>query len=285
MILSSGCSFIWGDELADKQHSGPGGFSNATWPALLAKSIGADYYCVAQPGGSNDAIARNVIAFCETVAKPDLVIVQWTFPWRFGFKFGYPVGSRGDQWYTVDLWTVSDEHKPVDKIIDENDQLFKYSEKIRKLATTVGVGEFADIFFKHIAFTEYWPIYTSLREVVNLQNYLKVNDIPYLFSCADTSLFNNATVQENDVYVNSLLSQLNFDEWLLFPAGTKGHETKTDRGFYQWADENKYPKGPGTHPLETAHQDAASLFKEKFNEMVKKHLEQNSSGDQVSQKD
>jgi hypothetical protein len=41
--------------------------------------------------------------------------------------------------------------------------------------------------------------------------------------------------------------------------------------------------GPDGHPLETAHQDAALLIKDKFNEMVKKHLEQNGSGNQISQ--
>ena len=38
--------------------------------------------------------------------------------------------------------------------------------------------------------------------------------------------------------------------------------------------ENKYPVGT-THPLEEAHQEAAKLIKEKFNELVTKPLEQN----------
>lgn len=272
LILSSGCSFIWGDELADKKHSGAGGFSVSTWPALLSQEIGADYYCVAQPGGGNDDIARNIIAYCEQVKKPDLVMVQWTFPWRFGFKFGYPVGKNGNQWYTVDLWSVSDENKPVDKLIDETDQLFAYSEKMRRLATTVGVSEFADVFFKHVAYTEYWPIYASLKEITGLQNYLTARNIPYLFSCADAALLDNATVESGDVYVNSLISQLDLSRWAFFTPGTRSHDTQTRRGFYQWAEENKYPKGPGGHPLENAHIDAAQLIKEQFDEMVKKFM-------------
>ena len=44
------------------------------------------------------------------------------------------------------------------------------------------------------------------------------------------------------------------------------------KGFYQWAVDNKYPIGD-THPLEDAHRDAALLMKDKFYEMVTKHLE------------
>jgi hypothetical protein len=40
--------------------------------------------------------------------------------------------------------------------------------------------------------------------------------------------------------------------------------------------------GPGGHPLEEAHRAAADLIKDKFNEVVKKHLEQNGSGNQIS---
>jgi hypothetical protein len=47
--------------------------------------------------------------------------------------------------------------------------------------------------------------------------------------------------------------------------------------------ENKYPVGPDGHPLDQAHQDAALLIKDKYNELVKKHLEQNDSGNQISQ--
>jgi hypothetical protein len=68
--------------------------------------------------------------------------------------------------------------------------------------------------------------------------------------------------------IELLSPETNWDHWYLFPAGTKSHETQQSRGFYQWAVENKYNIGIDGHPLEQAHQDAAQLIKEKFNELV-----------------
>jgi hypothetical protein len=45
-----------------------------------------------------------------------------------------------------------------------------------------------------------------------------------------------------------------------------------DKGFYRWAKDNKYRMGT-THPLEEAHAAAAQLMKDRYNELVKKHLE------------
>lgn len=103
----------------------------------------------------------------------------------------------------------------------------------------------------------------SDRIIQGLQEYLEQHKFQYLFTCAD-----NCVVTGN----------LDYSNWFLFPAGTKHHETQEPRGFYQWAVENKYPVGLQHHPLEQAHEDAAKLIKEKINEMVEKHLEQNRSG-------
>jgi hypothetical protein len=69
-----------------------------------------------------------------------------------------------------------------------------------------------------------------------------------------------------------LYNQINFDNWYFFPAGIGQNQTKTPRGFYQWAVESKYSMGTEGHPLESAHHDAAILIKEKFNELVKKSI-------------
>lgn len=99
----------------------------------------------------------------------------------------------------------------------------------------------------------------SDRWIINLQNHLKDLNIPYLFTCADNCVVTN----------NSLID---YSNWYMFPAGTnKDYETVTPRGFYQWAVENKYNVGPDSHPLESAHEDAATLIKGKFDELVKKN--------------
>jgi hypothetical protein len=115
-------------------------------------------------------------------------------------------------------------------------------------------------------------VYSSLKEIVYLQNYLTNVQVPYLFTCVDNKILYNFTVSNPDENIKSLLSQIDDKNWFWFPPGTKSNETTDPRGFYQWALENKYPIG-ATHPLEQAHVAAAELIQEKFNDMVKKHLE------------
>jgi hypothetical protein len=156
----------------------------------------------------------------------------------------------------------------------ENETILQHQIENIKRAQTTGVADFAKTFYQHVGSSEYWEIYSSLKEIVYLQNYLKANNIPYLFTCADNSILYNYTVGNSDSTIAGLVGQIrrDSDNWFWFPAGTKADETCDPRGFYQWALENKYPIGT-THPLEAAHRDAANLMKDKFNELVKKHIQ------------
>lgn len=108
-----------------------------------------------------------------------------------------------------------------------------------------------------------WPSrdYTidSDFHIQNLEEHLQYWNIPYIFTCAD-----NCIITDNLDYTN----------WFMFPPGVGPHQTEEPRGFYQWAVENKYECGLQQHPLEHAHQDAAKLMQRRFNELVKKSLEQ-----------
>jgi hypothetical protein len=107
-----------------------------------------------------------------------------------------------------------------------------------------------------------WPTRDNVTDsddtIIGLQHYLELLQIPYLFTCVD-----NCIVTDNP--------KINWNNWYLFPPGSNPSETAAPRGFYQWAVENKYNIGSDGHPLEDAHQDAAILIKEKFNELVKKY--------------
>jgi hypothetical protein len=121
-----------------------------------------------------------------------------------------------------------------------------------------------------------WPsrdkLYTSKRVIEAFQHYCEYHGLPYLFTCAD-----NCLLEVLDT------SKLNMDNWYMFPPAKEDWNTMSPRGFYQWAVENKYTVGPDNHPLEQAHQDAAQLIKDKFNEMVEKHLQQNHARNSISQ--
>ena len=267
IILGGGDSFIWGSELSDCLHHGPNGYSRSTWISKLAKQQNIEYACVAKAGAGNTVITRNVVNFCET--NTDVFpIVQWTWPFRFDFTVA------NNQWETIGPWQADEEHRPGNELT-EDDVLFNYAEQNKQTAKHSGINELANIFFKHVGAEEYWPVYSTLKEIVFLQNYLKNKGIPYMFSCVDASsiLYNYTVEKLKDPYITDLINQIDLTNWAFFKPGTNWGDTKTSRGFYQWAVENKYAIAPGGHPLEQAHLDASNIMQEKFDELVKKHIQ------------
>jgi hypothetical protein len=109
-----------------------------------------------------------------------------------------------------------------------------------------------------------WPgrdhALSSDQHIESLQYHLEYYHIPFMFTCADNCV---------------ITGDLDYTNWFMFPSGQGAAQTESPRGFYQWAVENKYECGRENHPLDQAHQDAANLMKEKFNELVKNSLEQN----------
>ena len=258
IILAGGDSFVYGSELADCNRT----YSKNTFPALLAGSN--PYDCVAWPGYANDSIARTVINYCENNKQEDIfVIVSWTFPGRYEFRFNYDTGQRTGNWYAITPWTALDDNRGFLKDFKNTDEnILNHHIDHRETAKKTGTYDFAKTFYKHVGGSEYWEIYSSLKEIVYLQNYLKVNNIGYLFTCASTDLFLNYTLESKEEFCTNLHKQIDFDNWYIF-------SNTTPLGFYQWADFNKYRIGT-THPLEEAHRDAAQLMKDKFDELVKK---------------
>jgi hypothetical protein len=243
ILVAGGDSFIFGNELTDWQlnKSTPSKF---TFPALIADYLRLDYSCCAIPGNANDAIARMTIDRCEMLlneGKQVAVIVAWTFPERFEFPFEFEINSPISPWSSI---TVND------------------------LINKPETRSFAREFYKNIN-SGWFAEYNTVKNIIMLEQYLKSKNINYVFTVADNILLKN----RNDQALKPYWDLIDFDSWFLFPAATEPHNTVTPRGFYQWAQENKYPVGPDQHPLEQAHQIAATLIQEKFNEMVKKSVQ------------
>lgn len=257
MIIAAGDSFVYGSELESQEHT-------------FAHLLGATEN-IAWPGAGNDSIARRTIERCESRPVQG-VLVSWTFPGRYEFRFAYDTQQRTGNWYTMTAWTTESAENIKKEFVTDNEEILKHHVETANRARKTGVAEFADIFYRHVGSTEYWEIYSSLKEIVYLQNYLRLKQIPYMFTCADNSLIFNHTISTGDTVINSLIKQINWTNWFWFPKGSSYSETPEPRGFYQWAIENKYPVGT-THPLEAAHSAAAELMKETFNELVTKYLE------------
>jgi hypothetical protein len=257
MIIAAGDSFVYGSELQSPANA---------FTALL----GADE-CIAWPGYSNDAIARTTVERCEQ-GDVDGVVVSWTFPSRYEFRFSYDTKQKKSPWYSINPWTINSANDIEAEFVTKNANILESHKRTIERAQRTGVADFAREFYKHIGGSEYWEIYSSLKEITYLQNYLTLKQIPFLFTCADNSIFRNYTIDTADSTIASLLNQIDHSRWFWFPAGTGSNQTETPRGFYQWAVENKYPIGT-THPLEQAHKDASVLMQGKFNELVTKHIQ------------
>lgn len=254
MIIAAGDSFVYGSELQSPDN---------TFTSLLGATES-----VAWPGYGNDAIARTAIERCEQGGVTG-AIVSWTFPGRYEFRFAYDTRQKKSPWYAINVWTIKSDIESIkEEFVTKDPGILVAQQKTIERARDTGVAEFASTFYKHVGGSEYWEIYSSLKEIVYLQNYLTVKGIPYMFTCADNSIFNNYTVDHADTVIKSLLNQIDYLQWFWFPAGKGADQTESPRGFYQWAVESGYPIGT-THPLESAHQDAAVLMQERFNSTFK----------------
>jgi hypothetical protein len=282
ILVAGGDSFVFGSELKD-QINGP---SQSVYAALLAKKHQIEYHCAAWSGNANNAISRMTIAACEKLKEENKkigAIVTWTFANRYEFRFNYDTRQKISPWYSINAWTVVDNLDDIkQEFKSNNNEILRAQQKNILTSRQTGIADFAKTFFKHVGDNEYYELYSSLKEILFLQNYFKTNQIPFLFLAADNYFYQHPNYhRRKDEFIDSLYKQIDWNCWFFFPPGTGPAQTVEPRGFYQWAVENKYPVGT-THPLEEAHQAAAELIKEKFDELVKKPMEQDSIRNKIS---
>lgn len=250
-LIAGGDSFTYGSELKDcvlisKDNPPREVFSHMTYSALIAKELQFEYICAAHPGYSNSAIRRSTMDVCELYNDIDLVMVMWSFPNRYEFKFDHG-------WEQLTLWSIEDsvEDRIRREFHNENPIVFDAHLKKLQRERDLGITKFAKTFYQYIGYTEFWESYSSLTEIILLANYLRLRDIPYLFTGVDSCLFDNVKKHLEDPSMRTLFNQLD-NNWFWFPK---------NRGFYTWAKEERFPFAT-THPKEEAHQEAAQLIYE-----------------------
>jgi hypothetical protein len=204
MLVAAGDSIIFGSEMPD-EYLTP---SNLTFPALYAKRLNLEYKCLAQPGVSNSTIARTVISYLEKNTA-DIILVCWTFPNRQEFYID-------NEWKTLNGWI----HNPDGEYNKE-------------------VVDFSKTYFK-LAHSDYYEKYAMLKEILLLQNYLKVKNQRYMFTA-------NSNIDFSDC---EHVSAVDRSQWVWF----------NGEGFYDWANRQKFPKGPEGHPLEQAHEEGSKFL-------------------------
>jgi hypothetical protein len=174
-LIGAGCSFTLGSELQD-DNDGLRKPSNYSWAAILAKKLNMDYYCVANPGISNQSIARQLFdSIIEKQTSNLAVAVMWTFTSR------YEIFSK-TQWKSV-----SNQTRLIDNDIDK--------------------------WYEICGDSEIYEIYTSLTSYLMIQELLERKKIPYLFTSADVCIWDRFFYKNPDTSIKSLQKEINWNNW------------------------------------------------------------------------
>jgi len=254
ILLSGGCSFTFGNELSDDNGKDP---SCNSWSAILARDVKAEYICLAKGGIGNPAIARRIFSYISSNPGKDVfVTAMWSFLSRYDWAMPRHKALEGTRWATITPWDTADNQAEVQKTLANSEPQLEEWKRRRDDVKSTGVGPFADAIYRYAA-NEYHEAYLSWKSIVWLQNILEKKKIPYMFTLADNSLFwrELEPLSKLDPLLNGLYNEIDFNKWVVFG--------ERQMGFNQWSLLNDYPRAT-THPLDTAHVDAAGLMKDKF---------------------
>lgn len=98
MVLKSfGCSFTWGTELSDCLDTvTANGYSQKTWPALLANHLNIEYQCYARGGAGNLYIVDQLLTQAALQITPAFYVINWTWIDRFDY-----CNPFNNQWHSI----------------------------------------------------------------------------------------------------------------------------------------------------------------------------------------
>lgn len=242
IILASGDSFTAGHELK----------TSNTWSKLLADSVNANYISVAKSGIGNKQIAVRAINYvCRK--KVDFVLVMWTFLSRYDYLFSFDTQETNTPWYTINPHYINSDFATGFHI--------DHITRARKFK----VAEFAEQTYRFLG--DQHEIQETLLQILQLQNFLKLKQIPYLFTSAD-SWFEYNDELKNPLLTKELVNTIDWDKFYWFNYNDK------KIGFLDWSKFNKFNYGV-CHPLDDAHEQAFLLMKDRFDELVKRDIHTN----------
>ena len=266
LVISAGDSFTFGAEL----YTDDGFYPNPnSWANLVAQRISNQHINVARSGRSNSYIVRHVLheiqsAFEKNIS-PEKIFVQvmWTFTDRHEFAIGMPTGEYDSPWMYLTPYshldeTKSDWFRAVSQDLPNWKGVYNNLKSFYNKNRELGIVDFANQYSKLTQSTPMNDSYTSIKELLLLQNILQVNNILYMFTYVNqhvmAGLFSDAENNHGSKYLQSTRQMVDLNNWYRFPGN---HQTYV--GFDDWARYNNYEYGT-SHPLELAHQDAAELI-------------------------
>jgi hypothetical protein len=188
MILKSfGCSFIFGSELSDDGKNGLYATgSRLTWPALVAKHHGYQYYTYARPGSGNLQILERLSShFAGPINDPVYCVVGWTWIDRFDY---FTESSRwpASPWATLmpidTTETANIYYRDLHSEIKDKFTNLLYIKQAIELLKEKSIP-FIMTYMDHLLFDDRW---NTTPAIIELQNYIR----PYM------TTFDNMTFLE-----------------------------------------------------------------------------------------
>jgi hypothetical protein len=269
-IVSFGDSFILGAEIPKNR------FGKLAWPGLIAEQLNTNYETCAVSGVGNETIARQIYTyFSKNPKKNTLAVVNWTWAMRWDFYI-----THKNAWVALGPTCVPEKlYQHVDH--HEAKHLIEFYKKY------TGAGDT-------------WNQYRSLQAIFAAQQFFKINQIPVIQTYMDQSLFAKINTGDRVEHYNAFkdpswphvgteddleslpanikqqvnqdynkiivpefigaLQDLTFPELLLFEGQT----------FLEWSKSRGYAvtPTPGDHPLEQAHQHAAALWFDLYQQKI-----------------
>ena len=216
-----GDSFVWGQELHE---NGPE-FDTASdlylfspyrrkhcYTGIMSDQLEiASYQNSGRPGGSNERCYRmliNDLSEALLIYKPEEIFVNVSLSHATRREFCF--GNDTQSYYAHMI------HEPLNKNT-KNYQLWEL------LITDFNY--------------DYGIFMFNIMMVLGIQNFLRINKIPYLI----TSSMKSEILNQKSIISSQLLDQIVKNRYLINPS------------FMEFTKQNQYKSGPGGHPLEGAH--------------------------------
>jgi phospholipase/lecithinase/hemolysin len=176
-LKSFGCSFIFGNELADDGRWAVA--SQLTWPAHVARELNRTYTCHARAGSGNLQIMEQVLERAAESNQQDLFVIGWTWIDRFDY-YDAADTHRARPWYTI---------MPIDET------------------------EVARTYYRHLH-SEYRDKLTNLIYIQIAIHTLQNKGIPFVMTYMDSLLFDqtwHATAAVKDLQAQVLPHMTTFE--------------------------------------------------------------------------
>lgn len=258
-IIAGGCSFTRGNELSDDTLRKGKSPSNKTWAKGLSDLVQGNYFCTANYGVGNSAIARRIFDYIAK-NKTDMVVVMWTFVSRYDWAMPRSKYLEDTRWASITPWDTKDKQAEVFKTLANSETQQEQYKLRRDQLDSTGVKQFADALYRYAA-NEYNEVYLSWKSIIWLQNLLEKKEIKYMFTLADNSLFyrDYEHHKDQDNFMKALHDEIDFTKWFSFG--------ERMMGFNQWSIINEYERAT-THPLDKAHEDAVKLMTPTYKKLI-----------------